>query len=307
MTVVKHIAFLAFVVSVPLFLIATNVRILVNAPALYSYGFDRYPITTLPPIDHDELLSAGKQVRDYFNNEEPWIDVVVQINGVTHSLYGVREIDHMWDVKVLVRSVYNVQVVTGLLMLLLLPMALAVAPRTFPRTFFKLTAWGSGLTLAIIGALGIFALTGFSRAFETFHVISFDNDLWQLDPYENYLIAMFPEGFFFDATMIVAAATVLQAILVLIVSSFVLMKTGPKPVEVQEGEASPTMVQTQYGAVPEHLTLTPEDRAAKSHRSVVSEGLADKGIIGYYIAEVALLALVPAILLWRRSRSAEAA
>lgn len=306
MTVVKYIAFAAFVVSVPLFLIATNVRILVNAPALYSYGFERYPITTMPPIDFDELLSAGKQVRDYFNNEEPWIDVVVQIDGVTHSLYGVREIEHMWDVKVLVRSVYNVQVITGLLMLLLVPLALAVAPRTFPRTFFKLTAWGSGLTLAIIGALGIFALTGFSRAFEVFHVISFDNDLWQLDPYQNYLIAMFPEGFFFDATMIIAAATVLQALLVLVVSTFVLVKTRPKPVEVQEEDAPPKMVQTQYGAVPEHLTITPEDRATASRRSVGSERLADKGIFGYYIAEVALLTLVPAILLWRRSRSAEA-
>jgi hypothetical protein len=66
------------------------------------------------------------------------------------------------------------------------------------------------------------------------------------------------------------------------------------------------MVRTQYGTVPEHLLLTAEDRAARSNRSEWSERLADRGIVGYYIAEVVLLALVPTILLWRRSRSAKA-
>ncbi len=306
MAFVKYLAFLAFVVSVPLFLIATNVRILINAPLLYSYGFERYDIVTVTGLERDELLSAGQQIRNYFNNEEPWIDVVVQIEGETYSLYNEREIAHMWDVKVLVRTVYNVQVITGLLMLLLLPTALAAAPRSFPRTFFKLTAWGSGLLLAILGVLGAFALSGFGQAFETFHVISFDNDLWQLDPERDFLIAMFPEGFFFGATMVIAAATVLQALVVLVISTFVLMKTRPRPVQTEEEQSTPKMVQTQYGAVPEHLLLTPQDRSERSRRSVGSEGLADKGIFGYYIVEAALLALVPAFLLWRRGRSAEA-
>ena len=312
MTVVKHIAYLAFVVSVPLFLIATNVSILVNAPLLYSYGFDKYDISTVTYIEREELISAGRQIRDYFNNEERWIDIAVNAWGGTYNIFYNEgediqtQILHMYDVKVLVRTLYNVQVATGFILLLLVPIALAAAPRTFPRTFFKLLPWGSGLTLGIIGALGVFALTGFSQAFETFHIISFNNNLWQLDPSRHYLIAMFPEGFFFDATMILAAATVLEALLILVVSTSALMKTRPQSVEDEEEEPEPRMVQTQYGAVPEHLLLTPEDRATNSQRSVQSERLADWGIVAYYITEVVFLAIVPTILLRRRAQSAEA-
>lgn len=304
MTVIKGLAYLAFVVSVPLFLIATNVRIVVNAPLLYSYGFDRHDIVNATGVERNQLLSAGQQIRDYFNDEEPWVDVVVQIDGRTYSLYNEREIAHMWDVKSLVRTVYNVQVVTGLIMLLLFPIALAAVPRTFPRTFFKLTVWGSWLTLAVVGALGVLALAGFGQAFETFHIISFSNDLWQLDPSRDFLIAMFPEGFFFDATMILAAATLLETLLVLVVSTCVLRKTRPAPVD--EGATEPLKVQTKYGAVPEHLLSTPKDRAAKSHRSVRSERLADWGMVGYYVAEVVALSIGPSILPQRRGDSAEA-
>ena len=44
-------------------------------------------------------------------------------------------------------------------------------------------------------------------------MISFTNDLWQLDPSRDYLIAIFPEGFFFDATMWIAGLTIAQAVI----------------------------------------------------------------------------------------------
>ena len=40
--------------------------------------------------------------------------------------------------------------------------------------------------------------------FRYFHLISFTNDLWILDPRRDYLIMMFPQGFFFDSTMFIA-------------------------------------------------------------------------------------------------------
>ena len=60
-----------FVVAVLLFLIAFNVRWVINFPLLYSYGFNRYDIPEYTGIERDELISAGKQIRDYFNNEMP--------------------------------------------------------------------------------------------------------------------------------------------------------------------------------------------------------------------------------------------
>jgi integral membrane protein (TIGR01906 family) len=61
--------------------------------------------------------------------------------------------------------------------------------------------------------VGLLALVGFETLFTLFHHISFANDLWQLDPRRDYLIMMFPLGFWFDATMRVAATAVGGALL----------------------------------------------------------------------------------------------
>ena len=220
MSIVKGIVFTAFVIAIPLFLIITNLRVVVNAPLLYSYGFDQYEIERATGIEREELLSAGKQIRDYFNNEERWLDV--RVRGVLGPLYNTTEVLHMWDVKVLIRTLYNVQLIVGLYILLFIPAGLAISPRDFPRTLTRLLAWGAAVTFAIVLVTGLLSLTGFSQTFYFFHVIAFTNDFWQLDPARDYLIAMFPEGFFFDATMVLAALTVIQGLWLLYLALYLL-------------------------------------------------------------------------------------
>ena len=212
MSIIKGLLFAAFVVAIPLFLIIANLRVVVNTPLLYSYGFDQYEIERVTGIEREELVSAGRQIRDYFNNEERWLDVRVRIFGEPIPLYNTTEILHMWDVKVLIRTLYNVQLIVGLYILLFIPAGLAIAPRKFPRVLLRLMAWGAGVTLAIVFVTGLLSLTGFSQTFYVFHVIAFTNDLWKLDPARDFLIAMFPEGFFFDATMVLAGLTVIQGL-----------------------------------------------------------------------------------------------
>ena len=213
MSIIKAIVFTAFVIAIPLFLIIMNLRVVVNTPLLYSYGFDQYEIERVTGIERRDLISAGKKIRDYFNNEERWLNVQVPIRGgEPEPLYNTTELLHMWDVKVLIRTLYNVQLIVGLYIVLFIAAGLAIAPRAFPRLLIRLVAWGAGLTLAIVFVTGLLSLTGFSQTFYAFHVIAFTNDLWKLDPARDYLIAMFPEGFFFDATMVLAALTVIQGL-----------------------------------------------------------------------------------------------
>ena len=68
-----------FVAAVILFLIAFNVRWVVNFPPLYAYGFDRYDIPEYTGIERDELLSAGRQIRDYFNNDADLLEIRVVV------------------------------------------------------------------------------------------------------------------------------------------------------------------------------------------------------------------------------------
>ncbi len=70
---------------------------------------------------------------------------------------------------------------------------------------------GGASTLVLLVALGVLALSDFGDAFVQFHLLAFDNDLWILDPSRDYLIMLFPEGFWFDATLRIATLAALEA------------------------------------------------------------------------------------------------
>ncbi len=201
-----------FVAAVPLFLIATNVRWVINAPLLYSYGFDRHGSVERTGIERDELLSAGRQIRDYFNNDDEFITVSVIVGySRVGSLFRTREVLHMRDVKALVRGVYRVQELTAAYLAAFIAVGLVVRRRDFLPDLARLLVIGGGATLALVVIAGLASLVGFDRLFLAFHLVSFTNDLWQLDPRTDYLIAMFPQGFFFDATMWIAGSTIVEA------------------------------------------------------------------------------------------------
>ena len=283
MSTIKAVAFTAFVIAIPLFLIIMNLRVVVNTPLLYSYGFDQYEIERVTGIDRDDLISAGRQIRDYFNNEERWLNVHVPIRGgEPEPLYNTTELLHMWDVKVLIRTLYNVQLIVGLYILLFIPAGIAIAPRVFPRIFLRLIAWGAGLTLAIVFVTGLLSLTGFSQTFYVFHVIAFTNDLWKLDPAHDYLIAMFPEGFFFDATMVLAAMTVIQGLWIFCLSMSALKRLSASLF------FKLTVVQTLWAVVAAVFTLR-----------VFPEGFFFEAVMIVVVASV--VQVLVALIAWRRA------
>ena len=71
------------------------------------------------------------------------------------------------------------------------------------------------MTLISVFLVGLVAIASFEQLFLLFHRLSFANDLWILDPRTDYLLILFPGGFWFDATMRVALTSVLGAVLLL--------------------------------------------------------------------------------------------
>ncbi|HEX9975659.1 MAG TPA: DUF1461 domain-containing protein, partial [Dehalococcoidales bacterium] len=72
---------------------------------------------------------------------------------------------------------------------------------------------GGSLTLALMLALGLWALVDFGQLLLQFHLLSFANEFWQLDPTHDYLIMLFPSGFYYDATIFCAGITAGLAIM----------------------------------------------------------------------------------------------
>jgi integral membrane protein (TIGR01906 family) len=76
-----------------------------------------------------------------------------------------------------------------------------------------LLLWGAGLTLLLLVAVAALSLLDFGELFVRFHQLSFRNDLWMLDPRRDYLLMLFPQGFWLDVTLRIAALTAVQAVL----------------------------------------------------------------------------------------------
>lgn len=236
---VKILVAALFIALVPIFLIAVSARWVINFPPLYSYGFDQYDIPRRTGIERAELISAGKQIRDYFNDDEEYLAVSVVARGVRYqNIYNEREVLHMKDVKALVKGVYLVSELAGLYLLAVLVGGLAIWGRRFTPSVATLIGWGGWTTVALLVIVGLAMTVGFDRLFLAFHLISFTNDLWQLDPRRDYLIAMFPEVFFFTATVLIILSVTFLAICLIIASWITRKKFQPPETDEEDLSSS---------------------------------------------------------------------
>jgi len=126
-------------------------------------------------------------------------------------LFNQREVAHLRDVKGLIRLDYWVLLGTLIYALAYAGVSLFWRRQRYWRRLARAVVGGSGITLALMLALGLGALLNFDQLFWQFHLISFANELWQLDPTKDYLIMLFPQGFWYDTTLFCALATVFGA------------------------------------------------------------------------------------------------
>lgn len=91
---------------------------------------------------------------------------------------------------------------------------------------------GGVITAGLMIVLAVWALIGFEQFFILFHLISFSNAFWMLNPATDYLIRLFPEGFFYDAAALGFGSIILEAFLIIgaILAILKLMPVKKKPV-----------------------------------------------------------------------------
>ena len=198
-----------------LFLVAGSVAWAVNDPGLYRNGFARYDTAQRSGISDAELERIGAELRGYFNGGAEPLAVQAPVYGIEQELFNAREVAHMYDVKRLVRGVYGVAVGSALWVAVTLALGFALRRADYRTAALRLSMWSGVSTLAGVGGVGMAAVVSFDRLFLLFHQLSFANDLWMLNPRTDYLLILFPGGFWFDATLRVALTAALGAILLL--------------------------------------------------------------------------------------------
>ena len=183
----------------------------VNSLWLYKYGFEKYGISQTTGLADSELEKAAAGLISYFNSDEETISLTVVKDSKPFELFNERETGHLRDVKELFRL--NYRVLTGTLFYALGYIGVYFFWRKDRRQLARGLIGGSGLTLGLMLVLGVGMLLNFDRLFWQFHLISFTNELWLLDPTKDYLIMLFPSGFWFDTALFCALATAGLAII----------------------------------------------------------------------------------------------
>ena len=208
--------------AVLLFLVAGSVAWAVNDPGLYRNGFQRYHVAARSGITDADLLDIGADLRRYFNRRGEPLAVRAPIYGVEQAVFSPREVAHMHDVKRLVRGVYWVAAGSFIWILVTIAAHIGLRRDAWLVVSARLAMWGGVATLVGVFGVGLAAVANFERLFLLFHQLSFANDLWILDPRTDYLLILFPAGFWFDATMRVALTSVLGALLLISVGGAIL-------------------------------------------------------------------------------------
>jgi integral membrane protein (TIGR01906 family) len=218
----RSLALFLFVVALPVTLVATNVRFAADEGRLYEYGFDKYDVEARTGFPREEISRVGQELRRYFNNDEETVHILVEDGGREVSFFNDRETAHLRDVKDLFQITFRVQEL-GIVYVFTYVVGVFIWARegSLRRLATQVLA-GSLVAIAVILALGAVALLGFDRAFEEFHLIAFNNDLWRLDPRTDHLIQMFPEDFWFDASMLVGLLTLAEAAVLALASGLYL-------------------------------------------------------------------------------------
>lgn len=214
-----------FVLSIPVALIATNIRVAVSEQPVYDYSVKHYNATSVTNIPESELLRANGEIQRYLTaaNPSPLAIGVTNSQGASVSLFSAKETAHMADVRDLVQMVFTAQVISAAAVLSLAVMLLVFAT---PRTLAIGALGGALLTGGVLALAGVAFASGFDSAWTQFHVLAFSNDLWELDPSRDHLIQMFPEAFWRDITALIVFATLLEGSLMAGVASAYLVISG---------------------------------------------------------------------------------
>jgi integral membrane protein (TIGR01906 family) len=209
LTVLTTAARWLFVLCLPPLLLTASIGGAVNWLGLYTYGFEKYDVGQPTGLADTELEKAARGLIGYFNSDEENISLSVEKDGKPFVLFNQREVAHLRDVKGLIRLDYLVLLGTLIYTMGYASFSLCRKNR---RQLWWGMIWGNILTLVLMAALRLITLYNFDWFFRQFHLLSFTNELWQLDPARDYLIMLFPGGFWYDATQVCALAAGTMAV-----------------------------------------------------------------------------------------------
>lgn len=149
-------------------------------------------------MSEEDLQRTTNALLSYTAGDRDSLDLTAEINGQTEEVFGEREKAHMVDVQALYIAARNVKTIFLIAVPILILIAFFIVKSRAVKILCRSFLYTSAAFLAVVVALGLYAVIDFPSFWTSFHHIFFTNDLWLLNPYTDVLIMMVPEQFFFD-------------------------------------------------------------------------------------------------------------
>jgi integral membrane protein (TIGR01906 family) len=212
---VRALVSVAFILLLPMLIIGTSLRSLVTDRDFMLRGFRDYDVAATTGFDDPQLQRIADAFVAYFQGPPGQIQMNVTAFGQPRLLFNDREVAHMEDVQALIQFFLRMQVIA----------TAVVAVRILSAVFFDRGVVNLGrdmlistaLMVALVALIGVASAIDFDALWTRFHQVAFRNDLWLLDPTRDYLIMLFPEPFWFAATIRMATSVAVQTLLVALV------------------------------------------------------------------------------------------
>ena len=229
--------FTAVLLSFSIFVAAAYAVLYLN-PGYFEREYNKSDVLSELPVemtmsDEDGLMAVTDHMMDFLlHGEHPEeLQIDVMIDGRVQPFFSEQELSHMMDV----RDIFMITIrffgfcLIGAIMLQLIS-RIAVC-HDEPKIFRY--SDGVGIiagTIAVLIASAAFVIAvsrDFTSAFDTMHHVMFSNTLWLMDPNDNILVNIVPEGFFIDtAVRIGIVYTILM--LVMLAAGVLLIKRAKR-------------------------------------------------------------------------------
>ncbi len=216
--------------ATPVVIVAVAVLLFLN-PIWVGFDQDRSNVTGITGYSQTEVRQVTGAILSDLILGPPSFDVAV--NGT--PVLAARERVHMADVRSVLLSM---GAVAGLAALALAVVAVAFGRR---RWFWRAAQLGATvLTFGVIVVGAAFALF-FDQAFELFHEQFFPPGTYMFDPITSRLVQLFPDQFWSETSVAIAAAVLAMAVGTLLLTRRLARPAAPaatSPLRTPEPEPS---------------------------------------------------------------------
>lgn len=217
--VFTRIAQLFMIIAFPMLLVAGYARLAMSPQFLtFEYLRPGFPADFWGLTTEDRLEYGVMGVLYLLNNEPISYLADIELEGAKCYLpqdepcqaFNESELKHMEDVQIVARGVFS----AGLIVAVIFGISGVYLARAIGREALLVALMqGSFLTLGLLFSGILLAITAWDVFFAGFHALFFEDGTWQFY-YTDTLIRLYPEQFWFDASLTVGIMTTLTALII---------------------------------------------------------------------------------------------